>query len=439
MNAMTQVARNPAQAAAQSTTPVLRAELPLDLAAFVSPSTLMTPAYVDSPAAAEQLPFLCWLLDTIIPRVIVDVGAADATVHFGLCQAAEALTRDIRCHLGAVSLNPGDAHASATIRSWIEHQNKHHAARSQIIGGGTGNLSEVLQDTSVDILVLHAAGASPEQLQQWKAEFMPLLSPHSAVFIDGLGDGRHAFFDELASQGNGFRFQHGTGFGVVAGGEEPPRLLGYLATQAADAGNADALRSLFQRLGLGCRNEADQRALRSVRRKLRALAEDLSRAQEDVSLGASRLVAHEAEIVELRDRLDWHREQLEGAQRKSTALQTEGQETRGSLMQLQATLETASRALDAERKHAAALRESEGQARRSLQEVESELALRTKAGKQIQDDLAICSDARRQQEQAAASIRQQARALRDELDLVYSSRSWKFTAPLRRAMARFRR
>lgn len=384
MKAMTQPS-NPPQASPQAQA-ILQRELPFDFAAFLTPAVAMTPAYVDSPTAVGQLPFLFWLLEATHPGVVVDVGATDATAYFGLCQAAEALRRDVRCHLGAAALRREEPQAAERIQGWIEHQNSHHGARSQIIGGGTDELAAVLQE-GVDLLLVHAAAVSAEELQRWKAKVFPQLTPNSIVFVDGLGEGSHAFFEGLASQSPAFRFPHGTGFGVVAGGSSPPKLLQYLGTCADDDGSADIIRSLFQRLGHGCRHEVDQRESRRQRRKIRALSEELIQAREDLGIAVSRLVGREAEISELRDRLTWNREQLHKSQQQSAASQTEAAEAREALMAEQSVLKNAKRM------------------------IETKLAESIEAGERM----------------------------RDELDLVYASRSWKITAPLRWAMARFRR
>lgn len=383
MKAMTQPP-NPPQSSPQAEA-VLQPELPLDFAAFLTPAVAMTPTYVDSPTAAEQLPFLFWLFEATHPRVVVDVGATDATAYFGLCQAAEALRRDVRCHLGAVALGR-DAQSVAKIQRWIEHQNSHHGARSQIIGGGTDELAATLQE-GVDLLLVHAAAVPRKELQRWKADILPKLASHSIIFLDDLGEGPHALFDGLASQGPAFRFRHGNGFGVVAGGSSPPKLLQYLGACADDDRSAGIIRSLFQRLGQGCRHDVDQRESRRQRRKIRTLSEELAHVREDLGLASSQLVAREAEISELRDRLTWNREQLQKSQQQSAALQIEATETREALMAERSVLEAAKRLLEAE--------------------------------------LAESTEARER--------------CRGELDLVHASRSWKLTAPLRWAAARFRR
>lgn len=455
---MTPASSKPPQAE-PAPAPELHAELPLDLSAFISSAVVMAPGYVESPAAAEQLPFLFWLCEAVRPRTIVDLGAVDAAAYFGLCQAADTLSLNARCYLGGLSLDLEDEQGIARVQHWIEHQNTHHGARSQIIGGGPENAAEILTGKDLDLLVLHAEAASPEQLKSWATEFLPKCSPHCVVFIDGLGDGHHEFYEELAAMGPGLRFQHGTGFGVVAPGSSPPELMRYLDAQANQMPNAEVLRSLFQRLGLGCRNTADLRSIEHLRGQLKSVTQEISAAREDQGLKAARLVAREAEIFELRDRLDWHHEQLEEAQRKlagsqvethrlraaSERLQSEAEEAKRTSTQsqqakdqLQAALEETRRVLDAKESEIGALRESSGHTQRQLRQARAALIKSMDAERRLQINLAASKSKVQNERQNVRGLRNKARKLREELDLVYSSRSWKVTAPLRRLITQLR-
>lgn len=443
--------------------PELRAELPFDFTAFVSASVVMAPVYVESARAAEQLPVLFWLCEAVSPRTIVDIGAVDATAYFGLCQAADQLSLDTACYLGGVALEQDDAESQAKLPQWIEHQNDHHGNRSQIVGGNHGNLAEMLKKGSLDLLVLHAEGASIDQVRQWKADFLPKLSTHSAVFIDGLGNGSHELFDELAAMGPSFRFNHGTGFGVVAPGKSPPELIRYLEAQARDEKTAAAVSSLFQRLGLGCRQAADLARFEQVRGQLRSAADELSAAREHSGLQAARLVSREAEIFELRDRLDWHREELEGAQHKNIGSQTEINRLRDTVKSHQDQAQKAGEELQKSREAAtrqeqtsAELKAAQGQAESIRETHIAEIAeltricegWRTKVAS-LDSQLGAAYDnirrQRRVRHQVSAELKGRIRKLQEDLrqaqdgaaswqkqvDDLLNSTSWRLTRPIR--------
>lgn len=272
--------------------PALRDELPIDLGAFVSPLTAAAADYVGSPVVAEQLPVIFWLSEELQPQVVVVLGATDATVHFGVCQALGASALEAKCFLG-------DALADAAMHdSWLSYESQRHAARSRIVGGDTGDLLEELGEAAVDLLVLHLESATSDQLQDWKTRLLPKVSSRGIILLDGLGNGSSAVYDQFQSTGPAFRFWHGSGFAIIAPGEDPPALVKYLAKQDEIPAHVDLIRGFFKQLGLGCRQPADRREI--------AL-------EQTGGSWAARLVSYEAKIEDLTRRLEWHREELDSA------------------------------------------------------------------------------------------------------------------------------
>ena len=416
----------------------LRGEVPFDFAAFVSASIVMAPAYVESPDAAEQLPVLFWLCEAVSPRTIVDIGAADATAYFGLCQTVDQLSLDTACYLGGVALDPDAAESQAKLAQWIKQQNDHHGNRSQIIGGNHDNLADMLKKGSVDLLVLHAAGASIDQMRQLKADFLPKLSSHSAVFIDGLGNGSNELFDELALSGPSFRFNHGTGFGVIAPGTSPPELIRYLDTQAKNEKNAETVSSLFQRLGLGCRQVADQARFEQVRGKLRSVTDEISSAREELGLRAARLVGRESEILELRERLDWHREQLEEVQRQVVGSQALVRRLQETNERAQGQLQDNQKSLTQSKKIEKQIQIDFENAGNQLRERRRRVKILRDANEQLKFQLKKARRSIAKSEAIQNQERQKAQVLRDELEAMHHSRSWRITAPLRRLIGLLR-
>lgn len=282
--------------------PALLDEVTLDLAAFVSPMVTTTPDYVGSPLAAEQLPVLFWLVENLQPRIVVDVGATDATAYFGICQALGALSIDARCFLGDPAREDDTNAGPPSIDVWRRHQILHHPRRSRIINGDKGDLLKELGDATVDLLVLHLAGIGPEQMEKWKKELLPRMSPGGVIVLDGLASGPHEVYEELDLTGPAFRFPHGTGFSVIAPGKTPPALVKYLGKQEGYPANASVVRSIFKQLGLGCRQPGDMRQFGQ---------------EKSGEPWAARLVGYEGRIEELNRQLDWHRDELESARAKT--------------------------------------------------------------------------------------------------------------------------
>lgn len=397
----------------------------------------MTPNYIESPPAAEQLPFLFWLSDALRPRVIVDFAATDATAYFGLCQAAGALSLDTHCYLGGLSIDIGRGPANAKVQRWIKHQKAHYGAHSQIVGGSANNVMEMLQAKSLDLLVLHAEGASSDLLQEWVSAFVPKLSPRSAIFVDGLGNRADDFFDGLMKEGLGFRFQHGSGFGVVATGSSPPELIRYLEAQAKDDTNAEVARALFQRLGLGCRHAFDQKFIGDLHGQMRSAKEEISGLREELGLKSARVVGRESEIFELRDRLDWHREQLAKVQQKSLSAEMAIHKLR-QLEESANAYKESKQALESASEQVRMLEADTTRMRRELRGAQSALINSSENEKRIR--LVSSATKRRAQklEKEKRALRKEVLRLQKALEMLCQSRSWRLTAPLRKLMARLR-
>lgn len=401
----------------QAQPPVFRSELPVDHAAFLTPSVVLTPEYLESGACAEQLPFLFWLIDATSPAVVVDIGTSDATSYFGLCQAADAARLDTTFFLGALAPAENSDESSRRITQWVDYQNRRHAARSQIIGGGTDELGKVVSERSVDLLVLHAEGNSFARLREGIAELRTKLSPRAIIFIDGLGKREHDLFNDLDLVAPEFRFTNGTGFSVACVESSPPTLMQYLTALAGDGERARGIRSLFQRLGLGCRQEAERRDLEQACGQLLTLEKELTDRREESGLQAARLAGRECEIEELQKRLDWFREELATAHDTMETAQSSSAELRESLRQLASDLE------------AAKFQSRKGG--RRVQSLREENAI-------LASDLDVMRDALSRMKSDLTSEQEAFHSLRKEIESLYASRSWRATSPLRRLATLFR-
>lgn len=405
----------------------LGGEHPFDYSAFVSRLVLDEPEFVGSTEHAEQLPVLFWLCDVLQPKVAVDVGASDPTMYFGLCQALAQLPIDSKSYIGAIRLDADADEDGARIRSWIEHQNTHFGSFSQVVGGAHDKLIELFPKRSVDLLVLHADNASRELLEQWRSDLWPRLSRRSVVLVDGLGSGSAEFMKSLPDSVLRFQFEHGTGFAVFAGGDSPPALFKHLCHQADTEDSRTTVASLFAQLGAACRQAEDLRRYLATQKGVELLESELATTHEALGLREARLVHREAQILELRDQLTWHREQLDEAQQEALAGSAEIQALRDQLKQAGKNLADA--------------RELESQLRSELQtskeildrEVNLLASLQAKTSA-LGSELADARKARAKAEAKRNQANISAEVLRNQLNEIYGSRSWKITAPLRRVM-----
>jgi hypothetical protein len=84
------------------------------------PICLVTPAHLPPGGTSiEHIPFAMWLVDTLRPRTIVELGTRDAAVYCACCEVVANRRLATRCH-GLVLREPGagpDAPAVAALRA----------------------------------------------------------------------------------------------------------------------------------------------------------------------------------------------------------------------------------------------------------------------------------------------------------------------------------
>lgn len=368
----------------------LSPELPVDYTAFLGRSSTLEPEYLESPSAAEHLPLLFWLVELLEPSLAVDLGASDASHFFAVCQVAETLSLDTKAVLGAPNLAPADD--SEKLESWLGHLNDRHAMRSRFIGGDAASAAATLTDNSVDLLILHASSATAEQVSEWAALMEPKLSPRGIIFIDGIGDDVAGTLASIAPAGQSVRFLQGDGCAIVTAGPNTAPQIRYLFALSADEPALSTVAALFKRLGLACRHSAALKELQSTNKELHSCRESLTIAHEELGLRAARLVAREAEILELRERCEWLREEALDATRR---------------------LHAANQSLAASKQLELELREAKRRIRNLLGDRGS-----------FRDRL--------------TAMLAENESLRSELQTILQSRSWRTTAPVRKALHRLR-
>ncbi len=412
------------------------------LAALLAPS--LDPLFsrpvrreVDS-AWYGHLPFAAWLVRTLRPALLVELGTQSGVSYAGFCESVISSGLSTRCY--AVDQWIGDQPGSEGEAAFAEltrfHDTRYNAF-SRLLHMPPANALPRFEDGSIDLLHIHGHRAG--DVARTYAGWLPKLSPQAVVLLHGTNVREGAevwrFWTELRKGHPGFEFLHGHGLGVLAPGEVPPSLRPLFALDADPVTAArlrDRLALLGERWEADHARVLDARAGATLSQRAQgadALAAELRRTEaERASLvaeadGRGRALdalghAHDR----LRDALATTKAERHRLSREAAGLQADRDAAAASRDRASAELDQAGQALAAA--HAAS-----AEAQRRAHDAHDG-ALRELLG--AQRDLASARD------QLASS--RQALADRERvIDALHGSASWRLTRPLRGLAARLRR
>lgn len=289
---------------------------------IVSSSMLMMPRKLPHSAWLGHIPFAGWLLESLRPRTIVELGTHNGASFLALCQAVE--TQQLSSRVYAVDTWTGDEHAgfygNEVYAELRDYQQRHYAGISEMLRMRFDLALEYFADGSIDLLHidgLHTYEAVREDFESW----VPKLSSRAVVlFHDTCVREREfgvwRYWSEISSAYPSFEFTHTHGLGVLLVGPEQPENLLRLA-EAAEAGVFATINHLFDALGRNIKNVEE---IERVNAGLVAAHSEISRlcqveqrllneqsgsqeAKEHVLKEASRLREDEMKLREAEDRL----------------------------------------------------------------------------------------------------------------------------------------
>ena len=278
------------------------------------------PSYIAQSAWLEHIPFAFWLIDTLQPRKIVELGTHYGSSYFSFCQAVTKLDLETQCY--AVDTWGGDEHAGQygeeVYRQVSEHNQQHYSDFSTLVRSTFDQALEHFPQGSIDLLHidgLHTLEALRHDFESW----LPKLSNKAVVIMHDTnvrerGFGVFQLMDELKQQYPHFEFAHGHGLGVIGvGSEQSSEMLSLYAL----SGNPSATRQVqevFSRLGKACgyswENSEIKRQMVALQANQQAQTQDV---MEQQALGRGRLAekitAQHHTIKALEEKLAQHTDQ----------------------------------------------------------------------------------------------------------------------------------
>lgn len=263
---------------------------------WLSPAAYWMPAHYPTSAWWTHAAFAAWLTDVLRPSVIVELGTHYGFSCFAFAEAAKRL--GLATTINALDTWEGDDHAGfydEEVYRYVDTVSRAEYPESvRLLRGRFSQTRPSFGDSSVDILHIDGRHGYEDVVADY-TEWRGTVRDGGIVLFHDIAERDNGFgvwrlWEEIATSGRSFAFEHGHGLGVVSVGEPFSPALRKLFN--ADAATADRVRSDFSRLG---DNVARQAALLSLPQEVAQLRAELQAR-----------AAHEAEQHDVLERQQRH-------------------------------------------------------------------------------------------------------------------------------------
>ncbi|GGD36008.1 hypothetical protein GCM10011358_19760 [Sinisalibacter lacisalsi] len=372
---------------------------------FSSPAIFWRPrCVVDSPMLA-QVPYLFWLMETLQPDSVVQVGLGDGLVYMTLCQSIE--------RLGARGSMIGLAGADEAPLLPERFQRDHdaHYADFSVLARNEPSEAGALVSGNLDLLVLNAP-IPEDQVATLTEEWLPSLSERAVILVcqpervTRHGALRRSRITPPGRPSISGPMSAGRGqLDVILAGRDQPDRLTSLVPEIGDASTQIIARQVFSRLGEGL---VDALRREGLARELRERDADRQRLSADIQQSRAEASALKAE---------------------SEALQEAMTEANRRLAELETTS-------SAETARVVALRHENAALKSERNRLTGEVARLEEDAVKLRGALTAAKTARASADVKLKDLRAQKAADRTrhkaKIRALHDSRSWRITRPLRR-------
>ncbi len=200
----------------------------------------------------EHIPFAFFLISTLKPKILVELGVYIGNSYNAFCQAVSLLKTGTQCY--GIDTWQGDEHASFYDESVYDelfaYQQREYQNFSSLLRMTFDEAQSHFADSTIDLFHIdgfHTYEAVKHDFDNW----LPKMSDQGVVIfhdteVRETDFGVWQFWEELAQTYPSFNFKHGYGLGIIAvGSKAPQEFLNFLQT----ANQEPFYQGLFASLG----------------------------------------------------------------------------------------------------------------------------------------------------------------------------------------------
>lgn len=239
------------------TTTLLDTNCARPLAACMSLASYWVPNLILKDLAwLEHAPFGFWLVDTLRPKSIVELGCQNGLSYFVFCQAVLTSCIDAQCYaIGDWKDRDGQPRGSDdNFELARRHNDIHYHAFSKLMRSEAGLAPQHFEDGSVGLLHIEGARSYSSvhaDFTQWRSK----LSPSGIILFHGTNLCESGFdatqlWREIKGDYQHFEFAHGHGLGVLGIGRDLPQPLEHLFRFSSNPEATAQIRLAYSRLGM---------------------------------------------------------------------------------------------------------------------------------------------------------------------------------------------
>lgn len=316
------------------------------MGAKLGQALLWKPLFVRDDKRLWHLPFIFWLLETTQPTRYVEIGAGEGVGYMAVCQVLHRMRAHARCY--AVGDWRNCDGQSGGLAPFAARNSELYGEFSEILDRGIDQAANVIDDRSVDLLLVDLTIA-PEAAAVLHKRWIPKLSGNGILLINGVDRSDEAtaiLVAGLCANSPTFRMPGGDGLLVVLPSDGFENEFSKLSALGPDDPAQKLLIGMFTRLGAGTYYEAHATEAGHRVRALDEKAKELWKQRDNLS----------SELHELREQYESrHRkaatlQSLEFDLRRSLAAsESELEQTRSDLGQVNLEIQSLQRLLDLER------------------------------------------------------------------------------------------
>ena len=288
---------------------------------WLSTQSFSAPDFLTDSAWLEHAPFAFWLIESLRPDTIVELGVHHGYSYFCFCQAVQSLGLPSRCY--AVDTWKGDEHAGFygedVFKSVEEHNLKKYAHFSSLVRSTFDEALPHFSDGSIDLLHIDGRHFYSDVQSDFRAWASKLSEKSVVIFHDTnvreRGFGVYQFWEELRKSYPSFEFVHCHGLGVLGYGSSLPDPLKLLFSATDNPLALSEIRTVYSRLGRALTDRTKlvkhEKALAIIKSKEGAMQASLAERNQKIAelegVAAStqaQLKVRESELDEVRTNWD---------------------------------------------------------------------------------------------------------------------------------------